>query len=222
MLAKELLNIDFTPLKPSSPISAALAKMDAWHAAAIPVVEPATRKVVGQLQFEDVAEVDDESAPVSSLTMRQPILIYENQHLFEVARLMLQHELRMVSVVDQSEGYLGIIEKKNVLEALSHMLNVTTAGSVITVEIQRGDFTLTELTHLIEMEGAKILGLTVEKAGNSEAYLHVSIKLNHRDTSAVTSSLKRHGYTTTTENRNDMIEMDLSSRADELLRYLDV
>ena len=222
MLAKQLLNTDFTPLHPGSSISAALAKMDAWHSSSIPVVEPTTRKIVGQVLFDDIALADDESLPISSTELRSAVSTFENQHVFEVARKMLQYEVRLLAVVDSSETYIGIIEKRRVLEALSEMLNITTAGSVITVELQRADFTLSELVHLIETEGAKILGLTVEQAKDGESILQVSIKLSHIDTSAITSSLQRHGYNTITENRHDLIQTDLSSRADELIRYLDV
>lgn len=223
MLAKELLNIDFTPLQPSSPVSAALAKMDAWQSSSIPVVEPATRKNVGHILFEDIAEVADESAPVSEVELRHPVYTFENQHIFEVARVMLQHEVRILSVVDSSETYLGIIEKKRVLEALSKMLNITNEGSVITVEMGKADFTLAELVHLVEVEGAKILGLTVENISKQEkSIIQVSLKLNQQDTSAVISSLRRHGYATSTENKQDLFQVDISSRADELMRYLDV
>lgn len=222
MLAKDLLNTDFKPLEPSSTISAALAKMDAWQSSSIPIVEPTTKKNIGHILFDDISDITDEQQPISSIEFRKPIYTFEDQHVFEVARQMLQHEVRLLPVVDSSETYLGIIEKKQVLEALSTMLNIATAGSTITVELSQADFTISELVHLIETEGAKILGLTVEQPSDIDAILRVSLKISHEDTSAVTSSLQRHGYTTTTENRNDLMQIDLSSRADELLRYLDV
>lgn len=222
MLAKDLLNIDFTPLEPSSKISAALAKMDAWHSSGIPIVEPTTKKNVGRILFDDIADKIDENELISAVEFRKPIYTFESQHIFEVARKMLQHEVRLLAVVDPTETYLGIIEKKEVLEALSTMLNITTAGSTITIQLSKSDFTISELVHLIETEGAKILGLTVEQPTDTETMLRVSLKISHEDTSAVTSSLRRHGYTTTTENRKDVMQVDLTSRADELLRYLDV
>lgn len=222
MLAKDLLNTDFNPLEPSSTISAALAKMDAWQSSSIPIVEPTTKKNVGHVLFDDISDISDEQQTISSIKFRKPVYTFEEQHVFEVARQMLQHEIRLIPVVDSSESYLGIIEKKQVLEALSTMLNIATAGSTITVQLQKADFTISELVHLIETEGAKILGLTVEQPSDIDATLRVSLKISHEDTSAVTSSLQRHGYTTTTENRNDLMQIDLSSRADELLRYLDV
>lgn len=222
MLAKEILNNDFVPLQPTSPVSAALAKMDAWQTSSVPVVEPITNKLVGHILFDDVADLVDESSPVSDLNIRTPIYTLENQHIFEVARQMLQHEVRILSVIDHSETYLGVIEKKNVLEALTNMLNVTVDGSVITIQMAKSDFTLSELVHLIETEESRILGLTVEPSKELDAFLEVSIKVNSQETSAITSSLRRHGYLVTTSNRVDLVQIDLSTRADELMRYLDV
>lgn len=222
MLAKELLNTDFKPIVPNSKISAVLAKMDAWHVTQVPVLEPSTGKLVGMVQFRDIADRSDETELVHSLQLHNPVFVYEGQHLFEVARLMLLHEVRLLPVVDEHGTYVGVIEKKDILEAFSKMLNITTTGSVITVDIAQEDFTISELVHLIEMEGAKVLGLTVNQPVDDGQRLKISIKISHVDTSAVVSSLVRHGYMTTTENRHDLLQTDISSRADELLRYLDV
>jgi signal-transduction protein with cAMP-binding, CBS, and nucleotidyltransferase domain len=177
---------------------------------------------VGHILLEDIADSIQGDRPVSDIEFRRPIYTFESQHIFEIARQMLQYEVRLISVVDSSERFLGVIEKKDVLEALSSMLNISTAGSTITVKLSRSDFTLSELVHLIETEGAKILGLTVEQPKEPESLLRVSLKISHQDTSAVISTLQRYGYTVTTENRHDLMQADLTSRADELLRYLDV
>ena len=196
--------------------------MEAWQTANIPVIEPTTKKVIGQVTLDMLIDQPDESLSLSELNLHSPIYAFESQHLFEVARQMLSKEVRFIAVVDSSEAILGIIEKKDLLEAFSEMLNISTQGSVISIEVGEADYTLTELVNIIEAEGAKVLGLTVEHSRGEESGIHVSIKLNLEDTSAVVSSLKRHGYITTTENRDDLLQIDMSSRADELLRYLEL
>lgn len=222
MLAKQILNDSFTPLVSSDKASSALAKMEAWQTANIPVIEPTTRKVIGQVTLEMLTDLPDESIPLSEFDLEEPIYAFKNQHLFEVARQMLAKEVRFLAVVDQTETVIGIVEKKDLLEAFTNMLNISMEGSVIAVDIDKADYTLTKLVNIIETEGAKILGLTVEQIPETEASIRVSIKLNLQDTSAVISSLKRYGYTTTAENRDDLFQLDMSSRADELLRYLDL
>jgi len=222
VLAKNILIQSFTPLLSSDKVSSALAKMDAWQTANIPVIEPTTKKVIGQITLDMLMEVSDESQPLSELDLESPIYAFEYQHLFEVARQMLSKEVRFIAVVDNTETIIGIIEKKDLLEAFSKMLNISSRGSVISVEVGEADYTLTKLVNIIEAEGAKILGLTVEHSQGEESGIHVSIKLNLEDTSAVVASLKRHGYISTTENRDDLLQVDMSSRADELLRYLEL
>lgn len=222
MLAKNILSQSFTPLLSSDKVSSALAKMEAWQTTNIPVIEPTTKKVVGQVTLDMLMELSDESQPLSDVDLETPIYAFEYQHLFEVARQMLSKEVRFIAVVDNTETIIGIIEKKDLLEAFSKMLNISSRGSVISVEVGEADYTLTKLVNIIEAEGAKILGLTVEHSRGEESGIHVSIKLNLEDTSAVVSSLKRHGYISTTENRDDLLQVDMSSRADELLRYLEL
>lgn len=221
MLATEILNNSFTPLVSSDKASAALAKMEAWQTSTIPVIEPTTKKVIGVVTLEMLKDLPDESVTLSQFDLDPPIYVFEHQHLFEVARQMLSKEVRFIAVVDHSESIIGIVEKKDLLDAFSRMLNISTQGSVISVDVSEADYTLTELVNLIELEGAKILGLTVEHNRGEDSGIRVSIKLNLNDTSAVVSSLNRHGYSTTTENREDLLQLDMSSRADELLRYLD-
>jgi len=222
MLAKQILNNSFTSLATTDKASSALAKMEAWQTANIPVVEPATCKVIGQVTLEMLSDLPDESVALSEFELAPPIFAYENQHVFEVARQMLAKEVRFIAVVDDTESVVGIVEKKDLLEAFSSMLNLSNTGSVISVEIDKADYTLTKLVNIIETEGAKILGLTVEQIPGAEGSITVSIKLNLQDTSAVVSSLNRYGYITTSENRDDLLQIDMSSRADELLRYLDL
>lgn len=222
VLAEKLINRDFEPLKPDDTVSSALAKMDAWQTTSVPVIEPSTKKVIGHVLFETVADIADVKTKLSDVEWSPALYTFQNQHVFEVARQMLQHEVRMLAVTDEMETYQGIIEKKTVLEALSSMLNIATSGSVITVMMEKPDFTLSKLVHLIETENAKILGLTVEQPENEESLFQVSLKLNLEETSAITSSLKRHGFVVTSVARKDLLHVDMTSRANELIRYLDL
>lgn len=221
MLAKQLLNRSITPLLTSDTVSSALEMMNRLEEVSLSVVEPSTKKIVGRVSYDQLRDVEDEAALISSLRLKQPVFTFENLHMFEIARQMIHHDVRLMPVIDDTETYIGTVEKRDLLEKLPQMLNLGREGSVITVEMVQEDFTLTELVNLVELEGAKILGLTVSPDPENPSLIQVSIKLNLQDTSAVTLSLSRHGYTTIAENRGDLLQMDMTSRADELTRYFD-
>lgn len=222
MLAEKLIYRDFEPLIPDDNVSSALAKMNAWQISSVPVIEPSTKKVIGHVQFETLADITDVNTKLADVEWRQAFYTFQSQHVFEVARQMLQHEVRIIAVTDEMETYQGIIDKKSVLEAITDMLNIASSGSVITVTMEKPDFTLSKLVHIIETENAKILGLTVEQTDDEDSQLQVSLKLNLENTSAINSSLKRHGFVVTSVTKQDLLHVDMTSRANELIRYLDL
>ncbi|MEX1063456.1 MAG: CBS domain-containing protein [Balneolaceae bacterium] len=219
---EKIINKEFTPLGPSDTASKALARMNAWQTTCLPVVESTTGKLIGQLDLGKLADLEDESISVSELPLESPAAVYPHQHIFEVARQMLMHEVRMISVIDADHTFRGIAERKKVLEVLSEMLNVSVSGSVISVEVDPGDYSLSELVHLIESENARILGVAVEAPKGLSENFHVSFKLNLNDTSGISQSLRRHGYDIRSESHSELLQFDISDKADELMRYLDV
>ena len=196
--------------------------METWQTGLLPVVEKTTGKLIGQILSEQLSDSADANATVSSLDLDTPVAVYPHHHIFEAARLMLAHEIRLLPVVDSEQTFIGVVEKKRILEIFSEMFNISEQGSVISVEVSPSDYSLSHLVHLIESESARILGVAVEAPkGRNENFL-VSFKLSVKDSSIVSQTLRRHGYQIRSETHSELIQFDMSDRAKELIRYLDV
>ena len=52
--------------------------------------------------------------------------------------------------------------------------------------------------------------------------IDVDIKLDQEDSSVVCSMLQRYGYVITSQVNSAIMELDLSNRANELIRYLNI
>ncbi|MDX1617451.1 MAG: CBS domain-containing protein [Balneolaceae bacterium] len=223
MLAEKALNTEIQPLTGRNSISEALKRMDKFGVNSLPIVDTTTEKLIGQLRYSQLRKANDLSTPISSLELEEPIKIFQRQHIFEGARLMLQYELRLLPVIDDAMTFKGVIRKQQVLESLTHMLNLATYGSILTVALEKRDFMLSEIVNIIETEGAKILGLTVETPSKEEGGFRVSIKINLKDATRVVSALNRYDYEVTwDETDQEMFGFDMESRASELIKYLDM
>lgn len=224
MLSDQAINTAISPLTPEDTIEQALRKMEELDVNCLPVVATATGKLEGQVTRSQLLEAVEATADISSLELREAAKVFQSQHLFEAARLMLQYEMRLLPVVDDELTFLGIIQKQKVLESITRMMNLASFGSILTVELDQKDFTLSEIVHLIEVEGAKILGLAVETPEAEGDTFKVSVKINLEDATRVASALRRHDYSVvvTTEATNDLFGIDMESRAGELLKYLDM
>lgn len=222
MLTKQALDTEFEFLTVDDTVDKAKDLMGELQVHCIPVVEPESKKLVGQIMMSNLYEADDDELPLSALQLDEAVRIYNYQHIFEAARLMLQYEQRLLPVVDEQMVVHGIIEKQQVLESLTSMLNLASHGSVLSLELNRRDFSLSEIVQLIETEGAKILGITVETSNTDKGTIKVSIKLNLKDVTRVVAALRRFGYEVATETKNEVYGIDIETRVDELVKYLDM
>lgn len=220
MLVHEIIDKNIAPLKVNDSVALALIKLDLLYVTRFPVVEDG--QLIGMVSLDSLIEADNEDLEISSVSLQDSISIPESQHLFEAARTMLAHEQFILPVVDNDQQFVGVLKKREVLQALGDVFNLESFGSVITIEMMPYDFTLTEVIRLIETEAAKILGMAVEQPNDNYGFYRVSIKLNMEDSSTVCSTLQRYGYVVTSQVSSATMERDLSERADELIRYLDI
>src|SRR5690625_3839855 len=160
MHIKNLINTDFIPLVPSDTVSAAISKIEAWQAYNIPVIEPATKKVVGTIHYGDLPEDLNEETVLTDIRWQPAVTRFETEHLFEAARFTIQHQRKLLPVTDENESFPGCLERIRFCQPLRDRLNITSAGSCIRVMMRQVGCTLANIIHLIESEGAKILGLT--------------------------------------------------------------
>ncbi|HET6527564.1 MAG TPA: CBS domain-containing protein [Balneolaceae bacterium] len=221
LINKSIIAADFEPLRTADSVETGRERMRRQGVKKLPVIDSATNKLIGEVTYNQLHETQKDVLIVD-LNLGESAKVYGGQHLFEAAKLMLQYEMKALPVVDNEWTYLGIITKREVLDTLTKMLNLAEYGSVLTVELNYSDFTISEIVQIIEVEDAKILGLTVERPNEENQAFEVSIKVNLQDISRVSAALRRYGYTVLTGSESEVLDEDIETRAGELLRYLDM
>jgi predicted transcriptional regulator len=221
LVTKSILQTDFSPLQGTDTVAEVKDRMDELAISVLPVVDQTTQKLIGQVAYSQLELADGETL-VSDLKLDEAIKVYKGQHIFEAARLILQYELEYLPLVDKEWKFLGGIDRQRVFYCITRMLNVQEEGSVLTIELNPIDFSISELVQIVETEGAKILGMTVEIPDSTRNTFEVSLKLNMKDLSRVTAALKRYDYQVLVESESTIFGKDLEDRADELLKYIDM
>jgi IMP dehydrogenase len=106
---------------PDEPLANALALMDSYRISGIPVVERNSGRLAGILTNRDVRFAEDDKQPVSELMTRDNLItVREEAEREEAKRLLHQHRIEKLLVVDEEFRCIGLITVKDIEKAAAH------------------------------------------------------------------------------------------------------
>ena len=192
MLAHELMTDDIPPLKTSDTGVKALAWMDELRVSHLPIVNNIA--FLGLISENDILDLNAPNDPIGNhtLSLVRPF-VYSHQHFYEVLRMLSQHKLSLIPVLDDKEHFLGSIKLSTLLEKFADMASLKEPGGVIVLELNTNDYYLTEIAKIVESNDAKILSLYISSPSDSTK-LEVTLKINRSDLSAILQTFYRFNY----------------------------
>ena len=108
-------------IEPDQPLADALDLMTKHHISGIPVLERGTRKLVGILTNRDVRFAENTRQPVRELMTREGLVtVNEGVGLDEAKRLLHQHRIERLIVVDDAYRCIGLITVKDIEKAQTY------------------------------------------------------------------------------------------------------
>jgi len=218
MIASELISYDIPPLKLSDTGLKALDWMEEFKTSDLPVVDGDSYiGLISESEVLDNNNVDD-SISNYNLKLKKPS-VNQKQHLFEVISIIVEHDIDILPVVDQNEHYLGLITTKKIVQYFSQTVSVANAGSILTLEVNVKDYSLSEISRMVESDDAKILAsfITSHKDSNK---LEVTLKINKTEISRILHTFERFNYTILASYNESEYHKDLQGRYDEFMRFL--
>jgi IMP dehydrogenase len=110
-------------IHPDQTLADALRLMNDNRISGIPVVERGTGKLAGILTNRDVRFASNPNQPVSELMTKEGLVtVRENVAMDEAKRLLHQHRIEKLLVVDQAYRCIGLITVKDMDKARTHPL----------------------------------------------------------------------------------------------------
>ena len=219
MVAKELISQTLLPIQTSDSGDEALSMMQVYHVRHLPIVN--FEKLLGVISEEDILIHDTKEAiGTYRLSFLRPYC-YENEHLFEVMTKKGKMQLTIIPVIDRDENYLGIITMENLLHYFATHFSFSDPGSILVLEMSRGNYSLAEVARITESEDITILSSFVNNMPDT-SLMYVTLKLNRQDINALKSTFERFGYQISASFSEVEYHDGLKERYDLLMSYLNV
>ncbi|MBP6825779.1 MAG: CBS domain-containing protein [Saprospiraceae bacterium] len=220
MTAKSLIALDIPALSAEQSGRDAFHLLSDYHVKHLPVVDEG--KLTGLLSEEDIFnhKLYD---PISSydLSLLRHFAVLEDEHVFEVIRVMGDNRLTVIPVVDKENNYLGLISQNDLLRYFAHTASFTEPGAVLVLLMNRRDYSLATIARIVEEDDVKILSVFVTSTPDPDE-VEVTLKVNRHELGRVIASLERHEY----EVKETFSEFEhsgaLHDRYESLMNYLNI
>ena len=221
MTIQSLISEATPPLKPSDTVEHALGLMMEVRVRHLPVVSDVGHLmgVVSEDQLLDAAGPD---APVRDLLGARPMSARPDAHVFDVTKMIVQHELTTVPVATDADVYRGLVRRHDLFEQFARMLSTQEAGAILALEVDPRDSALSQLVYTIESNDVKILSIATETPEQPGGQIRITLKLNVTDTARIRHMLEHHGYQIVAAFSDEVNDADIRLRVEEFMRYLEV
>lgn len=219
MIAGNIISNIIIPLRTSDSGNEALSIMNDFYVKHLPIVN--NQQLLGVISEDDILENDVEE-PVGSysLSMLRPY-VKENDHIYEVMRLLAEYNLTVIPVVDFEDNYKGLIAQDDLLRYFANTGSFAEPGSIIVLEMGKRDYSLSEISRIVESENAAVLSSFITTHLGSTR-VDVTIKINRQNIQSILATLKRFEYEIKASfNESEYLD-SLQERYDALMSYLNV
>lgn len=98
---------------PESSVAEAVDLLSTYKISALPVIEQATKKVVGIITSRDVRFFEDMARPVSELMTKRVVTVKAGVDKADARRLMHEHRIEKLIVVDAQDRCVGLMTVKD-------------------------------------------------------------------------------------------------------------
>lgn len=221
MIAEELINQMIPALKPTDTAEKAIVWMEELKTNQLPVIE--NRMFKGLISEDIILESNDLNRKIGDFMLSsENCYVNEDQHLFDIIRLAQECESELVAILGNDGKFMGVSRHEDTMKAFSNTLAVQGQGGILVLEMRYMDYSMAEISRLIESDDAKILGSFLSQNHKETEFVFVTLKLNKEDLTTVVATLERFDYKIIAKfHESNTVETE-RERLDNLLNFLNI
>ena len=219
MIARELISETIPPLKSKDTIELAFNFMNEFNVAHFPLIDRS--KYLGLVTEDVILDAPDSNKTLSTIKtgLIRPF-VRADQHIFEVIKIAAEQKLTLIPVVGEEMEYIGSITLRCLVTNLADVNSVKEPGGIIVLEMPLHDYSLSEISRIVESNDAVVLSSYIHAVDDSK--LELTLKLNKADIKHIIATFQRFEYrikdTYLAENHLDYVK----DRYDALMKYLSI
>lgn len=220
MRAEELISEIIPPLKFNETGERAMDWMNELRVSHLPVVDGSD--YIGLISENDVYDMPDPSQRISDCFPNLPKpFIYNDRHVYEVMKIIADQKITVVPILNENNEYLGCTDLLYLMSQITAVNSIKEPGSIVVIEMNTHDYSLTEIARIVEENNAKILSSFISSKPESTE-IEVTLKINADNIDRIIQTFNRYDYHIKATFQKGRFQDDLKKRYDELMNFLNM
>ncbi|MBI3502333.1 MAG: CBS domain-containing protein [Bacteroidetes bacterium] len=220
MLAHELITDEVPPLKPTDTGRKVLDWMEDFRVSHLPVVK--NKEFVGLVSYSDMLDINNPKETLDHMRVSYiKAFVREDYHIFDVLKVISNYNVSAVAVLDDENNYKGVITSDSIIQKIANMPFVHEPGSIMILEMNTKDYTLSQIAQIVEGNDAKILNMHIS-AHPDTTKIEVTLKINKDDLSPIVQTFSRYNYKVKAIFQQSKLGEDMKKRYEEFMHFLNI
>ena len=147
--------------------------------------------------------------------------VTQDQHVYDVMKLIADNNLTVVPILNKKGRYLGNTTMLHVMKLITNTASVSQEGGVLVLEMNQIDYSLSEISRIVEENDAKILSSNITSSSDS-TMMEVTLKINKEDLAPIIQTFNRFDYIVSAVFQESTYEEDMRLRYEALMKYINI
>ena len=220
MRVEELISEYIPPLKYSETGEKALNWMNEFRVSHLPVLQG--NEYVGLVSDDDIYDMADPENILKDefISLPKPF-VYADRHVYDVMKLIADLKITTVPILNRQNQYIGCTDLLYLMSQITAVGSIKETGGILVLKMGMYDYSLTEISRIVEENNAKILSSYVSSKPDS-IEIEVTLKINSTELDRIIRTFERYDYLISeTYVKGNHVE-GLKKRYDELMNYLNM
>ncbi|HOZ50325.1 MAG TPA: CBS domain-containing protein [Chitinophagaceae bacterium] len=220
MDSKSLISSEFPVLSLEDSGEKALRLMSEYRVFHLPLIQ--RDNYIALVSEDDILDWDTPEEPLSLaefLTFRPAV--FEGSHPYEAVKIAKEFNLSVLPVVNKNNHFSGVITIDGLFNYLTDNNAIKNVGSIIVLELEQRNYSLSEISRICESNEISILSLSI-KNRDEHGLIWVTIKVNTNDIQALVATFERFSYNIIEMYSTDFTKEDVQQNYDMLMHYINI
>jgi Mg/Co/Ni transporter MgtE len=175
---------------------------------------------IGSIAADDVVTFEDNKSIKEYRYTFDGFFARTNMIWLDVLEVFAQNHTNLIPVLDEHNKYVGYYELSDIVQFFAETPFLREQGGIIIVKKSITDFSMSQITQIVESNNGKLLGLFISEATSD--FIQVTIKISLGGMNEIIQTFRRFNYEIVSEHQEDSYLNNLKERSDYLDKYLNI